>query len=487
VLGILLPLRVLLASLSLWQAPADTTLPRRPLLPVVAPADTLVRIAPCPGAARLAVGPLIFAGNNVTKERILRAELDFREGDTLAVADLPARLEANRSRLFNLQLFHAVVVQASCVSGRLAIVFGVQERWYTFPVPIVSLADRNLRSWLDRPDRWRRLDYGVHLTRTNFRGRNEEINANLQLGFNRKYELFYEAPGLGRYRRLGFGVGASFSQSRALDYVTRTDRLLALRTDTGFPIQRFYVLGGLRLRHTVQFLTAFDVSYHRERISDSVNYYNPTYYLGRTQREYLDFTLTSTRNQRNTFAYPLSGQFVQASLTHRVFLDAFTPSLTTLRLSYSRYVPLGHEFYYSVGVRGQARLTQRLAYADSRALGYNDLVRGYDEYVIDGRHYGLLQQGVSYRVFHPPPVRVPSLGSPKINTIPLALYLNTFADAGYVATPRALLENRLPNRLLGAVGLGLHLVTYYDRVFTAEYTFNRLGQTGYFFRAEFPI
>jgi alkanesulfonate monooxygenase SsuD/methylene tetrahydromethanopterin reductase-like flavin-dependent oxidoreductase (luciferase family) len=43
------------------------------------------------------------------------------------------------------------------------------------------------------------------------------------------------------------------------------------------------------------------------------------------------------------------------------------------------------------------------------------------------------------------------------------------------------------NRLLSAVGLGLHLVTYYDRVFTAEYTLNGLGQTGYFFRAEFPI
>ena len=45
----------------------------------------------------------------------------------------------------------------------------------------------------------------------------------------------------------------------------------------------------------------------------------------------------------------------------------------------------------------------------------------------------------------------------------------------------------LDNRLLGAVGFGLHLVTFYDRVFTAEYTLNRLGQTGYFFRASFPI
>ena len=478
-------LRVLLASASLALAPADT-LPRA-LRPTVAPSDTLVRIMPCPNVRRTAVGTILFTGNAVTKERILRAELDFHEGDTLAIADLPARLEVNRSRLFNLQLFHAVVVQASCTGNRLLIVFGVQERWYTFPVPILSLADRNLRSWLDRSDRWRRVDYGVHVVHSNFRGRNEQIIANLQLGFNRKYELFYEAPGLGHYRRLGLGVGASFYQSHSLDYTTRADRLVPLRADENFPIQRFYATAGLRFRHTVQFLTALDLSYHREQISDSVNYYSPDYYQGRTQREYLDLTLTSTRNQRNTFAYPLTGQYAQVVLTHRVFLDATTASLTTLHLSYTRYLALGHEFYYSVGLTGQTRLTRHLAYADARALGYADLVRGYDKFVIDGRHYGLVQQGLSYRLLHPQPIRLQSVGSPKINTIPLSIYLNIFADAGYVADPNPLPQNLLPNHLLSAIGLGLHLVTYYDRVFTAEYTLNALGQTGYFFRAEFPI
>ena len=478
---LLLLLQVLLPP----PAPADTSV--RPLRPVVAPTDTLVRVLPCPGTGRAAVRRVVFAGNAITKERILRAELDFREGDTLALADLPVRLEANRRRLFNLQLFHAVVVQASCTGGSWLIVFGVQERLYTFPVPILSLADRNLRSWLNRSDRWRRVDYGLHLTRANFRGRNEQLSANLQLGFNRKYELFYEVPGVGRYRRLGFGVGASYYQSHALDYRTTADRLIPLRADDNFPIQRFYATAGLRFRHTVQFRTAFDVSYHREQINDSVNYYNPSYFLGRTQREFLDFTLSHTRNQRNTFAYPLTGRYSQISLTHRVFLNNTTPSITTLRATYSRYLALGHQFYYSVGLTGQTRLARALGYPDTRALGYDDLVRGYDEYVIDGRHYGLVQQGLSYRLFAPKTIRLGSIDNPKVNTIPIALYGNIFADAGYVIAPATILPNRLPNHFLRAIGLGLHVVTYYDRVFTAEYTLNGLGQTGYFFRAEFPI
>ena len=483
-LGILLAVRFWVAT-CLLQVPTDTLL--RPLRPAVAPADTLVRIIPCPGQNRAVLGSILFAGNAITKERILRAELDLRPGDTIALADLPARLEANRRRLFNLQLFHAVVAQASCANGKLVVVFGVQERWYTFPVPILSLADRNLRAWRARPDRWRRIDYGVHVVHNNFRGSNEQVTANLQLGFNRKYELFYEAPGLGPFRRVGFGLGASFYQSRALDYLTLADQPVALRSETDFPIQRFYATGGLRIRHTVQSLTAFDVAYHREQISEVVNAYNPDFYSGRTQREYLDFTLSSTLNRRNTFAYPLTGQFAQAALVHRVFLNKELFNLTTMRLRYARYVPLGGRFYYSAALSGQLRLTRRLAYADARALGYDVLVRGYDEYVIEGRHYGLVQQGVSFQVLSPGPIRLQAIENPKVNNIPLALYLNAFADAGYVGTPAVMPENRLPKRLLRSIGIGLHLVTYYDRVFTAEYTLNGLGQTGYFFRSTFPI
>jgi outer membrane protein assembly factor BamA len=483
VLGLLLSLRLLLAGL--LPVPPDT-LPRV-LPPVVVPSDTLVRIIPCPDRTVARVALVVFAGNAVTKERTLRAELDFHEGDTLSLADLHLRLEANRRRLFNLQLFHSVLAQAACNNGQLTIIFGMQERWYTFPVPILSLADRNFRAWLNRPDRWQRVDYGLHVVRTNFRGRNEQVVANLQLGFNRKYELFYEAPGLGRFRRLGLGAGISYYQSHTLDYLTRADRLVPLRDDDAFPIQRFYASAGLRFRHTVQLLTALDFSYHRERIADSVNYYNPEYYHGQTQREYLDFSLTSTRNRRNTFAYPLTGQFLQGTVAHRVFLDHSTPALTTLRLRYARYFALGHGFYYSAGLSGQARLTRALAYADSRALGYEALVRGYDEYVIEGRHYALLQQGLSYRLFNAGQIHLKAITNPKINTIPLVLYLNVFTDAGYVASPNASPRNRLPNQLLSAVGLGLHLVTYYDWVLTAEYTLNALGQTGYFFRTAFPI
>ena len=470
------------------------------LPPVVAPTDTLVQLSACPGAGpRVRVLAILFTGNAVTKERTLRAELNIREGDSLTVADLRARLEANRRRLYNLQLFHTVLVQASCGgTGQLTILFNVQERWYVLPTPIFSIADPNFQRWLDRPgtERWQRLDYGLHLVHNNVRGRAEQLTANLQLGFNRKYELFYEVPGFGRGRRVGLGFGISYYQSRNLDYITENDRPKPLPQpeEDAFPIQRFYVSGGLRLRHTVQFSTALDVAYHREIISDSIYRLNPDYFLNGTQRKYLESSVISTNNQRNTFAYPLTGQFMQAALIFRQFLDggpAATPAYATVRLRYARYLSLGHELYYAVGLWGQTRLlATRYAYADSRALGYEALVRGYDAYIVDGRSYGLVQQGLSYRAWAPPPLRLPFINNPKINTLPLVVYFNVFADAGLAGGSLGRYEgasNQLPGRLLASAGLGLHLVTYYDRVFCFELTRTAQAQTGFFIRSAFPI
>ncbi|QHJ08690.1 POTRA domain-containing protein [Hymenobacter busanensis] len=447
--------------------------------------DSLV-LAQCPGYTAVHVSQVLFVGNDVTKERILRAELDFREGDSLTVSTLAKRLEQNRLRLFNLRLFTRVQVQVTCRDGQLIVLFALQERWYTFPVPILSIADRNFRAWANRPDRWRRVDYGVHLVRYNFRGRNEEIRGNLQLGFNRKYELFYLTPRLGRHR-VGISAGASYFRSHTLDYTTRRDSLVAFRDDHGFPIERWYATAGLRWRRTVQRLTTLEAFYYHEQVSDSVFRRNPTYFLSGTQRRYLDVVLTRTVNQRNTFSYPLTGRFAQFALTQRVFFDG-TPPVTTALGRYARYADVGRRFYYNIGLEARLRFARRLAYADSHALGFNQaLVRGYDAYVIDGRHYGLIRQGLSYQLFDLGRLRLPLFTDPRIGSVPLQVYLNTFTDAGYVAERTVPSTNQFPNRLLASAGIGLHLVTYYDRVLTLEYTHTRHGFGGFFFRSEFPI
>ena len=55
--------------------------------------------------------------------------------------------------------------------------------------------------------------------------------------------------------------------------------------------------------------------------------------LEQRQREYLELGASITGNSRNTFAYPLTGQFAQAAVAVRQFLPGSeAPTYATVRL-----------------------------------------------------------------------------------------------------------------------------------------------------------
>ena len=74
------------------------------------------------------------------------------------------------------------------------------------------------------------------------------------------------------------------------------------------------------------------------------------------------------------------------------------------------------------------------------------------------------------------------LKSEKFNEIPIAMYINFFADAGYVQDKYYNQNNYLSNQFQYAYGIGYDYVTYYDLVFRFEYAFNKLHESGLFFR-----
>jgi hypothetical protein len=81
----------------------------------------------------------------------------------------------------------------------------------------------------------------------------------------------------------------------------------------------------------------------------------------------------------------------------------------------------------------------------------------------------------------------------KFNTIPLALYLNAFADAAYVYQTLSFSEdpdhdeNVLPNTLLFGIGLGFDIVTFYDIIVRMEGSMNKMGEAGFFLHFVAPI
>ncbi|RYE12009.1 MAG: hypothetical protein EOP51_32305, partial [Sphingobacteriales bacterium] len=224
-------------------------------------------------------------------------------------------------------------------------------------------------------------------------------------------------------------------------------------------------------------------SYNWQQVTDSVVKLNPAYFLGHRHREYLELEFSRTHNFRNTFSYPLSGRFAKLTLRQIFPLSGGAVHVTTANIKYSVYEPLGKGFYYSIGAQAEAKLANRVTYPDNQALGYSNFVRGYELFVADGQHFGLLRQGISYGLLTKKQINLKFFNNPKFSQIPISVFLNTFFDAGYVKNNFYVTENRLTsNRTLYGYGVGLHLVTYYDRVINFEYSINREGQKGLYIR-----
>jgi len=446
----------------------------------------VVAAMPCDTPTVVITG-IALQGNDETKAEVLLQELTFAPGDTIATAELEPLLEDNQKRLFNLRLFHRVGYTYTCQEGRVLVTYQVQERFYLYPIPIFDFADRNFNAWLEKKD-WSRIDYGLNLIKRNFRGRNEDIRLKVQRGFNRRLELVYRVPYISRNNKLGVEFGAFDYRSRTINYTNRQNRQAFYEQEQGLPIRRTSFAAALLHRQSVQRQEALTLAYLTESISDSVVRLNPAYYgNGLHARQYLRLELSKVINLRNTFAYPLSGSYFEAAIGQTFFLHNSGSPYTNIRAKYVDYTKLSAKLYYSVGAEGQLRLARHYAFADNAALGFRALVRGYELYVIGGQHYGLFKQGLSRQLVDIKSIRLTFINNPKFNSIPLALYLNAFTDAGYVADNSFGQHNPLTNRLLAGGGLGLHVVTFYDIVLRMEYAVNREGDRGIYFSGRFPF
>ena len=116
------------------------------------------------------------------------------------------------------------------------------------------------------------------------------------------------------------------------------------------------------------------------------------------------------------------------------------------------------------------------------ALGYQkQIIRGYEVYVIEGPEYILNKTTFKKKIFSRA-YNWRAMPIPQFRHIPLAIYLKTYADVGYVSNyPHYEINSRLTNKLLSGVGMGIDIVGSYDMVFRFEYTYNAEGNRGFFF------
>jgi len=444
----------------------------------------------------LTVNRILIVGNKVTKEKIISRELTLKPGDTISLRRLKQELLWDKRKIYNLRLFHTVSVRSLELNNNMMdLLVEVTERWYTFPIPIFELSDRNFSEWWQNYNHdLSRINYGVNLTRYNFRGRNETLQLILQFGFTQRYELSYRIPYIDRRQKQGIGFNFDYSEPKNLAYFTDNHILEYLKYDKPLKVTKgasfsYFYRKSFFETHSLQF------GYRDSQINDTIAVLNKNYFGDngtrlRLQYGFINYSFNS--EHRDVIQYPLRG-FQIAGYVQKTGLG-FGSSVNILEagLSYARHLVLRKNLFLSNYTGGYVTTPATQPYALYNGMGYRrQLVRGFETYVIEAPWFVLNKTTLKTKIFN----KVWDLNAmprEQLRYFPLSIYLKGYTDWGYAqnfqyymdyrdanGVPEPL-NTRLTNKIIGSWGAGLDFVTVYDMVIRTEFTFTNQHHQGFF-------
>jgi outer membrane protein assembly factor BamA len=440
---------------------------------------------------RLRIAAIGIQGNEKTRDQYILLELTFAAGDSVTIPELEDKVSVSLTNLVNTSLFlnHLIRIDWFYISDDdLVVNITLKERWYLWPEPILQNAQRNFNTWLQDKN-VHDLNYGINLIRENFRGRNERLSMVLQLGFDERVEFTYHDPALKGSKTLGFSFGAGFARNREVPFTTSSNALMFYRDDS-YLLKKTYAFGQCNFRPSMRHFHTLKLLISRFQVDDTLLSFNPEY-IASTDMDFLkaDLIYMLKIDHRNHKAYPLTGYYVDFEFKQHN-LATTKPgngSFGTIQTNLRRYWQLQHDFYYGIGATLKVSSTKRQPFLFEQGLGYGRaFVRGYEYNVIHGAHHFLLKQNLKYALISPRMFHIAVMPHEKFRDAWLAVYINLFADAGYVSGIRSD-GNDLVNRWIGGTGIGLDFVTYYDKVIRLEATLNDQGKVGVFAHFVAPI
>jgi outer membrane protein assembly factor BamA len=440
-------------------------------------------------ARTLQINRIIIVGTRITKDRILLREMSLKPGDTISSFRLDNVLLRDRAKIYNLRLFNTVVVkwmEYDAATGLIDIVIDVKERWYIFPSPIFELSDRNFNEWWQNYGHdWKRVNYGIRLYETNFRGANEKIRLTTQFGFTRKFYLTYVIPNIGKTQKHGLTFDVGYDEPKNLAYFT-DDHKLDYQQGRVTLRKQYYGSVTYSYRKNFYEVHSFQLEYNNATVADTIAMLNPNYYKGgRTTQRLASIAYSFNSEHRDVVAYPMKGYqytFYAQKTGLGLGMDV---NLWELNSTLAKHMDLGKGFNLSNFSSLYLSAPTNQPYSMYGALGYRrQFIRGYEIYVIEGPQFFLNKTTLKKKIFSRA-WTMEDMPLEQFSYVPIALYLKAYFDWGYVNNYTRYdelgINTRLSNRFLGGAGMGIDLVTMYDNVFRFEYTFTREGTHGFFF------
>ncbi len=422
---------------------------------------------------------IIISGNKRTRPEIIRREMSVQAGQQVIADSMQFLIHQNQLRIFNTALFNEVLID-TIRTGIYTMIWHVQvkERWYIWPEFSFALADRNFNVWWTEQNRdLRRANIGLTVKDRNFRGNMEEAGFTAQVGYTQQFSLNYARPYVDKKQRHGFGFSVHSGYNHEIFFRTDSNKLEFAKTQSTPIFRRFDATLFYTYRPGYATRHVFLLAYRSHRIHDTVLTLNPGYYEnGSNALRMAELHYRFDVNGVDNWNYPLTGYKLVSSSVIRT-------GITGMRFQALTHVEAGvfrnplPKWYVTSIFRGQASSPENQPYILRSGMGNNsDYVRGYEYYVIDGAHYGILRLNLKRELLNK---TFRNLPIPYLPSIPVRIYPKIFADAGY-ARNRYPGNSFLNDRMLYAAGAGVDIITAYDMKFRLEYTWNHLGQAAFY-------
>jgi len=426
------------------------------------------------------VADITIHGNKRTKPFIIERETPFKQGEYISARDLEKKLVLAAQQIKNTALFTEVAVYIHSRQGELVFInIDVKERWYFFPLPYFKLIDRNFNQWwVEQKASLSRVNYGIKFQQNNVSGRNDKLSINLITGYSRQVQLKYEQPYAFNSLKSGYSLNFSYANQRELNYKSSQSKQSFYKQDK-FVMQNLHAELAYLYRPAIKTNHIFRIGYVRAEVSDTIIKLNPNYYPGGSNKTaYPEFSYTIQYFNTDYRPYPSKGFMGDASFIRKGWDKEM--NLTQLQFHANYSIPVTAKTNLLLQSAGVLKFPFNQPYINQQLFGYGDaFLRGLEYYVIDGTagilgRFTLRQEIYSVIAKTPP-------GSKRQIAIPFRFFLKAGADAGYAYnnTPGNSLLN---NKFLYTEMVGLDMVIpSYDVVFKFEYSFNQLGESGFFF------
>jgi hemolysin activation/secretion protein len=425
------------------------------------------------GSDTIQITEVILHPNDLkTKSGIVLRELSFRTTQIMTVEDLiEFHIPRSISNLKNLNLFNQINITPEFVDGNAIITITLIEKWYLWPIPYIEFADRNFNQWSTFDFDPTRTNIGLYVFKYNLFGLNHTIKATFGSGYTKTLGFEYRAPYIDNSKKLGFMLDVRRKSNQEIRYGLINNKEQFYRSESADVIKETSAFAKLIFRPGLYVRHSLSANFNDIEIDDTVvtEELNTSFLFDSlTKQRLTTVAYNISFDNRDNKLFPLTGVYANVGMAYTAGAQEFLS--VGFDLNFYRPLPLNRMFSRISYTYGDA-IDQNLPYNLNQAIGVEQNVRGYEQYVFLGDQYAILRAELRYLIIPERDIFLRYMPVKSYKKMPIESYLSAFYDQAQV------INNGFQTELYG-FGIGVNTLIYYDKVFRFEYSWNHWNRSG---------